>query len=220
MPIVGVTALPARAGRASPGIGYILHHRYHAAFLSLLSIAVMTHILALSMTSSEMGCGSSWDLVTPLSEVASMKFVPSHPSLTSMSTEPTRRIIDSTDGKTLMTLALRFISSLARSCTLFVRRLEPGYPLGGLAVGGADELRVALGEDGPHGRRGDGLVLPLGEPACHVALQVDDAALPGRTLEDLGDGLDETPVVVGDHALDAGDAPPAQAAQKRLPRRR
>ena len=31
-------------------LGYILHHRYHAAFLSLLSIAVMTHILALSMT--------------------------------------------------------------------------------------------------------------------------------------------------------------------------
>ena len=59
------------------------------------------------MTSSEMGCGSSWDLVTPLSEVASMKLVPSHPSLTSMSTEPARRIIDSTDGKTLMTLALR-----------------------------------------------------------------------------------------------------------------
>lgn len=45
-----------------------------------------------------------------------------------------------------------------------------------------------------------------------------DAPLPGCTLEDLGDGLDESGVVIGDHALDAGDAPSAQVLQERLPR--
>ena len=82
----------------------------------------MTHILALPVTSSEMGRGSPWDLVAPSGEVASTRLVPSHSSSASMGTEPTRRAVDSADGKTLMTLALRLVSSLARSRTLFVRR--------------------------------------------------------------------------------------------------
>ena len=47
-----------------------------------------------------------------------------------------------------------------------------------------------------------------------------DAALPRGALEDLRDRLDEPLVVVRDHALDARDAAPAQAAQERLPRHR
>lgn len=96
-------------------------------------------------------------------------------------------------------------------------RLNLGDALGGLAVRGADELRVALGEDGLHGRRGDRLVLLPREPARHVALEAHDAALPHRALEHLGYDLREPLVAVGDHAPDALDAASAQAAQERLP---
>lgn len=70
-------------------------------------------------------------------------------------------------------------------------RVDGRQQVAGLAVAGADERGVALGErrlEGRHGRVAD--VAPAAAVA-HVALEVRDAALPGRVREGLADRAGE-----------------------------
>ena len=96
-------------------------------------------------------------------------------------------------------------------------RADAGHLLAGQAVELADERGVVLGEhraqDGEHGRP----LAPRRAARGGVALEVDDAALPGRPRERLLDGAPEALVGVGGDAGDARDAALAQAPQEGEP---
>ena len=61
------------------------------------------------------------------------------------------------------------------------------------------------------------LLGPGGHGVDHVALEVDDAALPRGAGEELSHGAHDAAVGVGGHALDPVQAVPAQLPQESLP---
>ena len=83
---------------------------------------------------------------------------------------------------------------------------------------GLDLLGVGLVEDGADegGHHGLGGLGHLGQ---HVAHEVGPAALPGRSGQHRGDGVDEAPVGVGDDQGHAREPPGHQAAQEGRPAR-
>ena len=89
--------------------------------------------------------------------------------------------------------------------------------LGRLLVARPHEDGALLREDGLHGLARLSLVVLPVDAARHVAHEVRDAALPGRSLERLGYRLREPFVGVRDDEAHAVDAARPQAGEERLP---
>lgn len=77
-------------------------------------------------------------------------------------------------------------------------------------------FRVGLGEDGSH-RGGDHLLVMFGDMGEEVAHQMHLASLPGRSLEDPGDGRLKTRVGVGDDQSHPVEAPVFEGAEEAGP---
>ena len=82
---------------------------------------------------------------------------------------------------------------------------------------GADVAAVGLGEDRADGGRHH-LGLGPRDTGQGVSQEVDPAPLPGRSHEDLGDGLFQPQVVIGDHELHLSEALGPAGLQKGRPK--
>lgn len=96
--------------------------------------------------------------------------------------------------------------------------VDGGHLLDDAGVHRPHQRRVALAEGRRQRREGAPPVVAAAQPARDVALQVDYAALPRRTGEDLADGAPEPGVGVGHDEAHPGDPAAAQAPQEAPPR--
>lgn len=155
---------------------------------------------------------------------------------------PTRCCMDSVLGKTWTTLALRLIFLFMRPARCWcvcgacprlgrpgARRRQPrhlehrvrggrhgAHSVDGGVVRGPDGRGVGLAEDGLEGLGRHRPVAPRRQQGAHLALEVDDAALPAGARQARGDGAHEPDVGVADDEAHAGEPALAQRSGTRV----